>query len=181
MNRISLSPKRLPDSALGGLDRATTYSGTHRPGRLDPRPGWVPPVRDQRCQRPGYPQPLPGRWRQLCRDSARVWRRRLGAQGRPGAWPHRGTSVLATKCHLRGRQSAARLFEHSLSHLQTDHVDILFMHHVQSLPELDQILAPDMCGVLPRRPVTAAGFASSACPITVTPRWSSRRRCCRCS
>ncbi len=55
----------------------------------------------------------------------------------------RDECVLATKCHLRDRQAAARLFERSLGHLQTDHVDILFMHHVQRPAELDQILAPD--------------------------------------
>ena len=55
----------------------------------------------------------------------------------------RDECVLATKCHLRDRQAAVQLFEHSLRHLQADHVDILFMHHVQRLAELDQILAPD--------------------------------------
>ena len=55
----------------------------------------------------------------------------------------RDECVLATKCHLRDRQAAARLFEHSLNYLRTDHVDILFMHHVQRPAELDQILAPD--------------------------------------
>lgn len=55
----------------------------------------------------------------------------------------RDECVLATKCHLRDRQGAARLFERSLRYLQTDHVDILFMHHVQSLAELDLILESD--------------------------------------
>jgi len=51
--------------------------------------------------------------------------------------------VLATKCHGRDRDTAARLIERSLSNLQTDHVDILFMHHIQKQDELDQILAPN--------------------------------------
>ena len=55
----------------------------------------------------------------------------------------RDECVLATKCHARDRDTATRLIELSLGNLQTDHVDILFMHHVQSQAELDQILAPD--------------------------------------
>jgi predicted aldo/keto reductase-like oxidoreductase len=55
----------------------------------------------------------------------------------------RGECVLATKCHVRDRASAARLIDQSLANLHTDHVDILFMHHVQNLAELDRILADD--------------------------------------
>jgi predicted aldo/keto reductase-like oxidoreductase len=55
----------------------------------------------------------------------------------------RDECILATKCHLRERDPAARLLDTSLDNLKTDHVDILFMHHVQSSAELDQILAPD--------------------------------------
>jgi predicted aldo/keto reductase-like oxidoreductase len=51
--------------------------------------------------------------------------------------------VLATKTHLRDRDSTARLVDQSLRHLHTDHVDILFMHHVQKPAELDQILSGD--------------------------------------
>ena len=51
--------------------------------------------------------------------------------------------VLATKAHLRDRDSAARLIDQSLRHLHTDHVDILFMHHVQKPTELEQILSDD--------------------------------------
>ncbi len=51
--------------------------------------------------------------------------------------------VLATKVHLRDRDSSARLIEQSLRHLHTDHVDILFMHHVQKPTELERILADD--------------------------------------
>jgi predicted aldo/keto reductase-like oxidoreductase len=55
----------------------------------------------------------------------------------------RDECVLATKCHARDQANAARLIDSSLGYLQTDHVDILYMHHVQSSAELDQILAPD--------------------------------------
>ena len=55
----------------------------------------------------------------------------------------RDECILATKCHLRERDEAARLFAGSLDRLQTGHVDLLFMHHVQTQEELDRILAPD--------------------------------------
>jgi predicted aldo/keto reductase-like oxidoreductase len=55
----------------------------------------------------------------------------------------RDDCILATKCHLRGRDEAAELLTGSLHRLQTDHVDVLFMHHVQTREELDRILAPD--------------------------------------
>jgi predicted aldo/keto reductase-like oxidoreductase len=51
--------------------------------------------------------------------------------------------VLATKCHPRDREAAAQTIDLSLQQLQTDHVDILFMHHVQGQVELDAILADD--------------------------------------
>lgn len=50
--------------------------------------------------------------------------------------------VLATKCHLRSAEEAAPLIDRSLSNLQTDYVDILFMHGVQKPEELEAILAP---------------------------------------
>ena len=55
----------------------------------------------------------------------------------------RNEFVLATKCHPRDRQTAAQTIDLSLRQLQTDHVDILFMHHVQHQAELDAILAED--------------------------------------
>jgi aryl-alcohol dehydrogenase-like predicted oxidoreductase len=51
--------------------------------------------------------------------------------------------ILATKCHVRDRDGAAETLSSSLDRLQTEHVDILFMHHVQSRDDLDRILAPD--------------------------------------
>lgn len=50
--------------------------------------------------------------------------------------------VLATKVAARDKAGAARLLDTSLSNLRTDHVDIWFMHAVQSYDELEQILAP---------------------------------------
>jgi predicted aldo/keto reductase-like oxidoreductase len=55
----------------------------------------------------------------------------------------RNECVLATKCHERDREAATHSIEISLDRLKTDYVDILFMHHVQTPAELDQILAPD--------------------------------------
>ena len=55
----------------------------------------------------------------------------------------RDECVLATKCHLRDREPATRLIDQSLGHLKTDHVDVLFMHHIQRFEELDRILGED--------------------------------------
>lgn len=54
----------------------------------------------------------------------------------------RSECVLATKCHVRESDKAVGCIDRSLRNLRTDHVDILFMHHVQSREELDQILSP---------------------------------------
>jgi predicted aldo/keto reductase-like oxidoreductase len=63
--------------------------------------------------------------------------RRIG----PVMAKRRADCVLATKSHVRDGAGTLRTFDESLAYLQTDLVDILFMHHVQSLDELDQILA----------------------------------------
>jgi predicted aldo/keto reductase-like oxidoreductase len=55
----------------------------------------------------------------------------------------RDECILATKCHARDREGALRLFDRSLHNLQTDHVDVLFMHHVQRFSELEQLMAPN--------------------------------------
>jgi predicted aldo/keto reductase-like oxidoreductase len=55
----------------------------------------------------------------------------------------RDECILATKCHMRQRDEAAAIFAQSLRRLQTNHVDVLFMHHVQTMEELDRIMAPD--------------------------------------
>ncbi|MCE5257995.1 MAG: aldo/keto reductase [Chloroflexi bacterium] len=51
--------------------------------------------------------------------------------------------VLATKVGARDKAGAAKLLETSLANLKTDHIDIWFMHAVQSPQELDQLLADD--------------------------------------
>jgi len=48
---------------------------------------------------------------------------------------------LATKMMPRTAETLVPIFEQSLRNLRTDHVDILFMHAVQTDNELDQILA----------------------------------------
>jgi predicted aldo/keto reductase-like oxidoreductase len=55
----------------------------------------------------------------------------------------RDDCILATKCDQRERKEATAQLEDSLRRLQTDHVDLLFMHHVQTEEELARILAPD--------------------------------------
>ncbi len=55
----------------------------------------------------------------------------------------RDECILASKCHIRERSEASSFIARSLKNLQTDHVDILFMHHVQTQDELKRILAPD--------------------------------------
>jgi predicted aldo/keto reductase-like oxidoreductase len=55
----------------------------------------------------------------------------------------RNDCILATKCHVRDKAQAAEVLSQSLANLQTEYVDILFMHHVQTAEELQRILAPD--------------------------------------
>jgi predicted aldo/keto reductase-like oxidoreductase len=54
----------------------------------------------------------------------------------------RGECLLATKCHDRDKKGALGTIDASLKRLRTDHVDLLFFHHVQSDGELDRILGP---------------------------------------
>lgn len=55
----------------------------------------------------------------------------------------RDDCILATKCHLRERDDAEQFIARSLRNLQTDQIDILFMHHVQTLEELQSLLSAD--------------------------------------
>ncbi len=51
--------------------------------------------------------------------------------------------ILASKCSRRTRNQANDSIQQSLERLQTDHLDILFMHAVQTEHEAEQILAQD--------------------------------------
>lgn len=54
----------------------------------------------------------------------------------------RGEFVLATKSLGRTRQACAAEIDRSLGFLQTDHVDVLFLHCIQNLAEVEQVLGP---------------------------------------
>lgn len=51
--------------------------------------------------------------------------------------------VLATKCDVRDAKGAEAMIDRSLKNLQTDHVDVLFMHGVQTHEELERVLGKD--------------------------------------
>lgn len=59
--------------------------------------------------------------------------------------PHRARIFLATKTQARDRDGALRSVETSLKLLQTDHLDLVQMHGLQTLDELNEISA----GALP--------------------------------
>ncbi len=50
--------------------------------------------------------------------------------------------LLATKTAERTREGARRGLEQSLRNLQTDHVDLLFIHEPQTVREAEQVLGP---------------------------------------
>jgi len=54
----------------------------------------------------------------------------------------RDACILATKTGARDAGGAAKSLERSLRNLNTDHIDILFMHSVSSIEDLDRILGP---------------------------------------
>ena len=54
----------------------------------------------------------------------------------------RGEFVLATKTGERGAKGCMEQLERSLKNLGTDHVDVLLMHAVGTMDDLDRILAP---------------------------------------
>jgi aryl-alcohol dehydrogenase-like predicted oxidoreductase len=59
--------------------------------------------------------------------------------------PHRKQVFLATKVSDRQYDHAKRSIETSLETLKTDHVDLLQIHHVQSLDDVDLVTAKDGC------------------------------------
>ncbi len=48
---------------------------------------------------------------------------------------------LTTKCHVRDRSGALKTIDQSLRRLNTDYVDLLILHHVQTEQELEMIYA----------------------------------------
>jgi aryl-alcohol dehydrogenase-like predicted oxidoreductase len=67
------------------------------------------------------------------------------AELRVGPWMkrHRGNFFLATKTGERGRGKAREEIRRSLERLQTDHVDLLQLHAVQTMEELNAALGAD--------------------------------------
>jgi aryl-alcohol dehydrogenase-like predicted oxidoreductase len=65
------------------------------------------------------------------------------AESRLGPWMPRirGDVFLATKTTERGRDSAWKEINESLEKLQTDHVDLLQLHSIGDLAELDKVTA----------------------------------------
>ncbi|MDP9379235.1 MAG: aldo/keto reductase [Chloroflexota bacterium] len=55
----------------------------------------------------------------------------------------RSEVFLATKCNLRTRDGVLRDMHDSLERLQTDHVDLLQIHAVNTHADLEAVLAPD--------------------------------------
>ncbi|MGE5653115.1 MAG: aldo/keto reductase [Bacillota bacterium] len=55
----------------------------------------------------------------------------------------RGECILTTKTLERSRQGCLDSLDRSLHNLQTDHVDLLIMHAVGTMADLDKILGPD--------------------------------------
>ncbi len=49
--------------------------------------------------------------------------------------------VLASKCHARDYEGAKTFIDRTLSNLQTDHLDLLFLHHVTSQKDVDALLS----------------------------------------
>lgn len=55
----------------------------------------------------------------------------------------RGEVFLATKCNLRTKDGVLKDIHDSLERLQTDHVDLLQVHAVNTHADLEAVLAPD--------------------------------------
>jgi len=53
----------------------------------------------------------------------------------------RNECFLTTKCHIRDKKGAAGTIEKSLERLQTDHVDLLLYHHVQSMDDYNAVFS----------------------------------------
>ena len=55
----------------------------------------------------------------------------------------RAEAFLATKTHDRSRDGSLKLLETSLNLLQTDHVDLWQLHHLDTMDDVKRALAPD--------------------------------------
>ncbi|MHB1000987.1 MAG: aldo/keto reductase [Armatimonadota bacterium] len=55
----------------------------------------------------------------------------------------RDDCFLSTKTHFRSKDEAANSIDTSLKNLQTDHLDNIFVHCLQTQDELDAVLAPN--------------------------------------
>ena len=80
----------------------------------------------------------------------------------------RNEYFLATKCEKRSKSDAAAQIERSLKNLATDHLDIIFIHGVQSLPELDAALRPMGRSPRPKRRGRRERCGSSGLPVTAS-------------
>ena len=54
----------------------------------------------------------------------------------------RNEVFLVSKCHIRDKNGAEKTINESLKRLNTDHIDLLIFHHVQSEKELEKIMTP---------------------------------------
>jgi predicted aldo/keto reductase-like oxidoreductase len=76
-------------------------------------------------------------------ETAREYGNGLSERKIQRAVSHRRSEfILATKSPARTREGLLESLEQSLKDLQTDHVELFFMHHVQTIQEADQILGP---------------------------------------
>ncbi|KUK83638.1 MULTISPECIES: aldo/keto reductase [Petrotoga] len=55
----------------------------------------------------------------------------------------RNQVILASKCHARDKKNAQYFVERTLKNLNTDHLDILFLHHVTTEEDVEALLGND--------------------------------------